>query len=151
MALAVLMLPIMIRTSEEVVRVVPNMLREAALGVGAPQWRMILRVVLPTAIAGLITATILGIAIGVGETAPVLFTAHGTPRYNLNPFLGPQANLPLQVFQLITSPYPNYVDDGFGGAFILVALVLTLFILARLVGKSDPTRRRRRPKETESL
>lgn len=138
MALAVLMLPIMIRTAEEVIRVVPNLLREAALGLGSPRWRMIVRVVLPTARTGLITAVILGVALAVGETAPVLFTAHGTPRYNLNPFSGPQQNLPLQVFQLITSPYPNFVKDGFGGAFILVSLVLLLFVMARLLGSSNP-------------
>lgn len=140
MALAILMLPIMIRTAEEVIRVVPDLLREAALGVGSPKWRMILRVVLPTARTGLITAIILGVALAVGETAPVLFTAHGTPRYNFNPFHGPQQNLPLQVFQLIESPYPQYVKDGFGGAFILVSLVLILFVLARILGSSAPGR-----------
>jgi phosphate transport system permease protein len=155
LALAVLMLPIMIRTAEEVIRVVPGLLRESALAVGAPQWRMVMQVVLPTALTGLITAIILGVALAVGETAPVLFTAHGTPRYNWSPFNGPQQNLPLQVFQLIRSPYPNYVRDGFGGAFILVALVLILFVMARLVGSTGTRRfpsplqilRSRRPKE----
>ena len=103
-ALAILMLPIMIRTAEEVIRVVPGSLREAALALGSPRWRVSLRVVLPTARSGLLTAVILGVALAVGETAPALFTAHGSPRYNFNPFSGPQANLPLQAFQLDPEP-----------------------------------------------
>ena len=90
-ALAILMLPIMIRTAEEVLRVVPGSLREAALALGSPRWRVSLRVVLPTARSGLLTAVILGVALAVGETAPALLTAHGSPRYNFNPFTGPQA------------------------------------------------------------
>ncbi|HEY5025779.1 MAG TPA: phosphate ABC transporter permease PstA [Acidimicrobiales bacterium] len=142
-ALAILMLPIMIRTAEEVLRVVPGSLREAALALGSPRWRVSLRVVLPTARSGLLTAVILGVALAVGETAPVLFTAHGSPRYNFNPFSGPQADLPLQVFQTILSPNANQVRDGWGGAFILVSIVLALFVAARLVGSSRPGSRRR--------
>jgi phosphate transport system permease protein len=148
-ALAILMLPIMIRTAEEVLRVVPGSLREAALALGAPRWRVSLRVVLPTARSGLLTAVILGVALAVGETAPALLTAHGSPRYNFNPFSGPQANLPLQSFQTILSPNANQVRDGWGGAFILVSIVLALFVAARLVGSSRPGGRRRRlPRQT---
>jgi len=141
-ALGILMLPVMIRTAEEVIRVVPGSLREAALALGSPRWRVSLRIVLPTVRTGLLTAVILGVALGVGETAPTLFTAHGSPRYNFNPFSGPQANLPLQVFQTIQSPNANQVRDGWGGAFILVSLVLALFVVARLVGSRGPRRRR---------
>lgn len=145
-ALAILMLPIMIRTAEEVIRVVPGSLREAALALGSPRWRVSLRIVLPTARTGLLTAVILGVALAVGETAPALFTAHGSPRYNFNPFSGPQANLPLQAFQTITSPNNNQVRDGWGGAFILVSMVLSLFIAARLIGSSRSGGRRRWPR-----
>jgi phosphate transport system permease protein len=142
-ALAILMLPVMIRTAEEVIRVVPGSLREAALALGSPRWRVSLRVVLPTVRAGLLTATILGVALAVGETAPTLFTAHGAPRYNFNPFSGPQANLPLQALQNIESLNNTQVRQGWGGAFILVSMVLSLFVLARLVSNSKPGRLRR--------
>jgi phosphate transport system permease protein len=91
-------------------------------------------IVLPTARAGLITAVILGVARAVGETAPVLFTAHGAATTNVNPFHGPQADLPLQVFSLILSPNTNQADEAWGGALVLVALVLVLFALARIPG-----------------
>ena len=142
-ALAILMLPIMIRTAEEVIRVVPGGLRESALALGSPRWRVSLRIVLPTVRSGLLTAVILGVALAVGETAPTLFTAHGSGHYNFNPFSGAQANLPLQSFQLIREPYNTYVRIAWGGAFILVSMVLALFVLARLVG-SSPGRRRTR-------
>jgi len=141
-ALAILMLPVMIRTAEEVIRVVPGTLREAALAMGSPRWRVSLQIVLPTVRSGLLTAVILGVALAVGETAPALFTAHGSARYNFNPFSGPQANLPLQAFQTILSPNSNQVRDGWGGAFILVSMVITLFIGARLIGSTRPGQRR---------
>ncbi len=139
-ALGVLMLPIMIRTAEEVIRVVPGSLREAALALGAPRWRVTVRVVLPTAKSGLITAVILGVALAVGETAPVLFTAQGSSRYNWNPFSGAQADLPLQVIENILSSSQTQVREGYGGAFVLVSAVLALFTVARIVGGSKPGR-----------
>jgi len=141
-ALGILMLPVMIRTAEEVIRVVPGSLREAALALGSPRWKVSLRIVLPTVKSGLLTAAILGVALAVGETAPTLFTAHGSQEYNFNPFHGVQANLPLQAFQLIFLASKNYVRDAWGGAFILVFLVLTLFVIARILGSSRPGRRR---------
>jgi phosphate transport system permease protein len=149
-ALAILMLPVMIRTAEEVIRVMPGSLREAALALGAPRWKVSLRIVLPTVRSGLLTAVILGVALAVGETAPTLFTAHGSEHYNLTPFHGVQANLPLQAFQLIFLSSANYVRDAWGGAFILVSMVLALFVATRLVGSNRsgglrmPFRRRRR-------
>jgi phosphate transport system permease protein len=138
LALSVMMLPIVTRTSQEVIAVVPASLTEASLALGAPRWRTTTRVVLPTARVGLVTATILGIARVAGETAPVFFTAGGSAKFNWNPFSGPQADLPLQVDQGILLPSKNAVAEAWGVAFILVLVVLTLFILARLIGSSKP-------------
>jgi phosphate transport system permease protein len=141
-ALAILMLPLMIRTAEEVIRVVPGSLREAGYAVGSPNWRVSLRIVLPTVRTGLITAMILGVALAVGETAPTLFTAHGSSQFNFNPFHGPQANLPLQIFSNIESFSPQFVKEGYGAAFVLVFIVLSLFVVARVIGSAKPGRRR---------
>ncbi len=134
MALAIVMIPTVTRTAAEVLRTVPGSLREAALALGAPRWRTTTQVVIPTARSGLITAVILGVARAIGETAPVLFTAFGSAKTNYNPFHGPQADLPLQVFQLITLPNANQNDEAWGGALVLIAMVLILFIVARVVG-----------------
>ena len=134
-ALATMMLPIVTRTAEEMIRLVPGSLREAAYALGAPRWRTTLRVVLPAARAGIVSAIILGIARCVGETAPVLFTAHGSPRMNWNPFHGPQADLPLQAWQLVELASKNNRAEGWGDLFVLVALVLALFAVARAIGR----------------
>jgi phosphate transport system permease protein len=141
MALAVMMLPVVTRAALEVVAIVPGSLREAALALGAPQWRVLLRVVLPTARVGLMTAVILGIARIAGETAPVLFNAGGYAGYNWNPFRGQQDNLPFRIYQLIFQPGVNVIRDAWGVSFVLVLLVLFLFVLARLVGSSRPGHR----------
>lgn len=138
LALAVMMLPIVTRASEEVIAIVPGSLKEAAFALGSPQWRSVLRVVLPTARVGLITAMILGIARVAGETAPVLFTAGGNAHYNWNPFSGKQDDLPLRIYQLIFQSGKNINRDAWGVAFVLVLVVLTLFMLARLVGAKKP-------------
>lgn len=132
-ALAILMLPLVTRTSEETLRTVPDSLREASLALGAPHWRVVGRVVLPTARAGLLTAVILGFALAVGETAPVLLTAGGSNFINANPFSGPQADLPLYIYNLIFQP--NKVDNerAFTAALVLVILVLILFVTARVI------------------
>lgn len=142
MALALMMLPIVTRAALEVVRIVPGSLREAALALGAPQWRVLLRVVLPAARAGLMTAVILGIARIAGETAPILFNAGGNKNYNLNPFSGQQDNLPLRIFELVFQPNANAVRIAWGVGFVLILVVLLLFIIARLVGSSKPGKRR---------
>jgi len=141
MALAVMMLPVVTRAAQEVVAIVPGSLREAALALGAPQWRVMLRVVLPTARVGLMTAVILGIARIAGETAPVLFNAGGNDKFNWNPFSGQQDNLPLRIYELIFQPGVNLTRDAWGVSFVLVLLIVILFILARLVGYSKPGRR----------
>jgi len=140
MALAVMMLPVVTRAAEEVVAIVPGSLREAALALGAPEWRVLLRVVLPAARAGLITAVILGVARIAGETAPVLFNAGGFARYNWNPFSGQQDDLPFRVYELIFQPGRVPVAAAWGASLVLVFVVLVLFVIARLLGSSQPGR-----------
>jgi phosphate transport system permease protein len=132
-ALVVLMLPTVTRTSEEILRTIPDALREGGLALGAPQWRLIMRVVVPTALAGLVTAVILGIARAVGETAPMLLTAFGSDSTNTDPLKGPQGDLPLFVWKLIRVPNATQNQRAWTGALILVMLVLALFVAARLV------------------
>lgn len=153
MALAVMMLPIVTRAALEVVQIVPGSLREAALALGAPQWRVLVRIVLPTARAGLMTAVILGVARIAGETAPILFNAGGNKNYNWNPFSGQQDNLPFHVYQLIFQPGINVNRMAWGVAFVLVVVVLILFIIARLIGSSKPGKRRflRLPRPRRSI
>jgi phosphate transport system permease protein len=127
------MLPTVTRTSEEILRTIPDSLREASLALGAPQWRVVTRVVLPTARAGLVTAVILGIARAVGETAPMLLTALGSNATNANVLKGPQSDLPLFVWGLIREPNKVQNDRAWTGALVLVLLVLVLFVTARLV------------------
>jgi phosphate transport system permease protein len=137
LAISISMLPIITRTSEEVLRLVPDGLREASLAMGGSEWRTTWSVVLPTARTGLITAVILGIARAVGETAPLIATAFGSSVMNTNPFSGPQAALPLYIYKLVTeSSSPNVQARAFAGAFVLMAMVLILFTIARLIGWS---------------
>ena len=138
LALSVMMLPIVTRAAQEVIAIVPGSLTEAALALGSPRWRSILRVTLPTARVGLVTAVILGVARIAGETAPVLFVAGGNPRYNWNPFSGQQDDLPLRIYQMIFQPGVNSTRDAWGVSLVLVMVVLTLFLLARLIGSSGP-------------
>jgi phosphate transport system permease protein len=133
-ALTILMLPTVTRTAEEILRTIPDTLREASLALGAPQWRVVLRVVLPTASSGLITAAILGVARAVGETAPLLLTANYTASTNTNPFSGAQASLPMFVYQLVKQPNQTQIDRAWGGALVLLIIVLVLFVLARFIG-----------------
>lgn len=143
-ALAVLMLPLVTRASEEILRTVNDSLREASLALGAPRWRVILQVVLPTARAGLLTAVILGIAFAVGETAPVLLTAQGSVFTNYNPLHGPQADLPLYVYNFIFQPNKVDIQRGYSGLLVLIILVLALFLSARLVANRGERRLRGR-------
>jgi phosphate transport system permease protein len=138
LAITVMMLPIVIRASDVVLRLVANNLREAAYALGATRVRTVWRVVLPTARSGLMTAIILGTARGVGETAPVLLTAGVTAVLNLNPFSGPMISLPLTIFELVKSPEPAMIARGFGTAAVLLLLVLILFVTARAIGGRAP-------------
>ncbi len=138
LALSVMMLPIIIRSADVVLRLVPGNLKEASEALGAPRWRTTLHVVLPTARSGLATAVILGTARGIGETSPVLLTAGYTTFLNANPVNGPMVSLPLAVFQLVRSPQQTYVARGFATAAVLMLMVLALFIIARLIGGRGP-------------
>lgn len=141
MALAVMMLPIVTRAAQEVIAIVPGSLREAALALGAPRWRVIVQVVLPTARAGIATAVILGIARVAGETAPILFAAGGNNRFNWDPFHGFQDSLPLRIYELINQGKPALTTDAWGVSFVLVLVVVILFIFARRVGAARPGKR----------
>ncbi len=134
LAVSLLMLPIVIRSSEVVLLLVPSSLREAALALGAPRWRIMLRVVLPTAAPGLVTGSLLAVARGMGETAPLLFTVSvGTV---LTGSLSAQMNtLPVQIFSDITSPRSAVVARAWGAALTLVALVLILNLVARTASR----------------
>ncbi|PKQ32278.1 MAG: phosphate ABC transporter, permease protein PstA [Actinobacteria bacterium HGW-Actinobacteria-2] len=137
-AITVMMLPIIIRSADVVLRLVPGNLREASYGLGASRWRTVWHVVLPTARSGLVTSVILGTARGIGETSPVLLTSGVTAAMNTNPLSGPMISLPLQVFDFVRSPEPSMVARGFGAAAVLLVLVLGLFMLARTLGGRAP-------------
>jgi len=142
-ALTILMLPTVTRTSEVVLRLVPGGLREASLALGAPEWRTSWNVVLPTARLGLITAVILGMARVVGETAPLIVTTLGNTSLNANPFDGPQDALPLRSYLLFIQGLDNQVNRAWLYAFVLIVLVLILFVTARVLGARRPGDRRR--------
>jgi phosphate transport system permease protein len=130
-ALAILMLPFVTRTAEEVLRTVPDALREASYALGAPQWRVVLQVVLPTALAGLTTAVILGIALGIGETAPLLLTTSFASGTVTDPFHGPQSSLAYFVYTYVLEPNKVQNQRGYAALLVLVILVLILFVSAR--------------------
>ena len=149
LALTVTMMPIIARASEVVLRLVPGTLREASYALGSSQWRTVWNVVLPTARSGLATAVVLGMARGIGETAPVLIVAGMTKEFNFNPTSGPQINLPLFIWNYvhIEGVTPQYIARGFGAGVALVLVVLGLFTLARKLGGAAPgelTKRQRR-------
>ena len=133
-ALALLMLPIITRASEVVLLLVPDSLREAALALGAPRWRVVFRVVLPTALPGLVTGILLAVARSAGETAPLLFTAAVVNGTTLN--LGDKMNsLPVQIFTDVGQAQDRLVARAWGAALTLVLLVLVLTLIARLVAR----------------
>jgi len=143
MALSILMLPTVTRTSTEVLRLVPGGLREASLAAGASEWRTTWNVVLPTARSGLVTAVLLGIARAVGDTAALIATAAGFDSLNANPFHGQQDSLPLFVYkQVRTGLIDAQTQRAWTGALVLVALVLLIFTAARIVSRPPRARRR---------
>jgi phosphate transport system permease protein len=133
LALACLMLPIVIRSSEEMLRLVPDDLRQASYALGNRKWRTILTVVLPAALGGLVSGIMLAIARAAGETAPLLFTIGAARRINWNVFQGPNTALPLQIWNNAQTAYPAAQDRAWGAALTLVALVFILTIIARAV------------------
>jgi phosphate transport system permease protein len=141
LAISVMMLPIIARAADVVLRVVPGGLREASLALGASQWQTVWRVVLPTARPGLATALILGVARGVGETSPVLLTSGASNFFNADPLHNSMNSLPLYVYTLVRSGEPLYISRAFGGASMLLVVVLTLFITARVVASGRKSSR----------
>jgi phosphate transport system permease protein len=129
-ALAIIMVPILTRTVEETLRLVPDPLREASLALGIPRWKTILRVVLPTAQAGVITGVVLSLARAGGETAPLLLTALGNQFFNLD-LLQPTAALPIQIYNYARSPYADWQAKAWGGALVLITLIGVLSALTR--------------------
>lgn len=121
-ALAVIMVPIVARTVEEVLRLVPNSLREAALALGAPKWKVILAIVLPTARAGVITASVLALARSAGETAPLLLTALGNEFFSLD-LLRPIDALPLRIYRYAVSPYDDWHAKAWAASLVLVLVI----------------------------
>jgi phosphate transport system permease protein len=150
-ALAILMLPIIIRTTEEMIKLVPGTLREGSLALGAPEWKTALRVTLPAALSGIVTGFLLGIARAAGETAPLLFTALGNDRFeagkliqgslasgqNIFQAIGsliqqPVDSLPLTLYKYSQQPFPELVNQSWGVALVLIVLVLVTNLAARL-------------------
>jgi phosphate transport system permease protein len=135
-ALALLMVPIVIRASEEVLKIVPNHLREAAYALGTPKWRVITKVVLPTALAGLVTGVMIAVARIIGETAPLLVTTGVIDSVNSNPFTGRMQNLAVYAFNEYKNPGVQRdaaFDRAWAAALTLIVIVMVLFLVARLV------------------
>ena len=134
LALAILMVPTVTRTSQEVLVLIPNDLREAGLALGATQWKTVALVVVPAAKSGLITAVILGVARIAGETAPLLFVLGGTDALNTNPFTGFNSGLPFYIWKGFLIGLPESVQRAWTGILVLLILVLILFTAARVFG-----------------
>ncbi|GAA3338855.1 phosphate ABC transporter permease PstA [Amorphoplanes nipponensis] len=137
LALTVLMLPTIVRSTEEMLRLVPGPLREGAYALGVPQWKTILKVVLPTALPGIVTGIMLAVARAAGETAPVLLVAGGAAAINFDPFSGNQSSLALFVYQQAGDASRYAPDRAWTAALTLVALVLVLTIAAKLLARRN--------------
>ena len=137
-ALALLMLPVVTRASEVALNTVPGHLREAALALGSPRWRVVFRIVLPTALPGLVTGALLAVARAAGETAPLLFTAFAVnaTTFSLN---GPMNSLPLQIWNDVRQAQDRYVTRAWGAALTLIVLILVLTVPARILSRRSRT------------
>jgi phosphate transport system permease protein len=145
-ALSLLMVPIVVRSTEEMLKLVPHEVREAAYALGVPKWRAIVKVVLPTALGGIITGVTLAIARVIGETAPLLIICGSTDSTNFNIFNGQMASLPVFIYSSYTQPGTQpEISQGmaWGAAFVLVVIVMALNLVARLVGRLLAPRRPR--------
>lgn len=132
LALAMILLPIVVRTTEESLRLIPDTMREAGFALGLSRWRVTRQILYKAALSGILTGILLGVARIAGETAPLLFTALGNPFWSSNPN-GPLANLPVVIFNYAMSPYADWHTLAWAGAFVLTAFVLLLNILVRLL------------------
>jgi len=134
-ALSLLMIPTVVRSSEEMFRLVPDDLREASYALGVPQWRTIVKVVLPTALAGVVTGVVLAISRVIGETAPLLVVAGATDGVNTNLFDGRMTTLPVFIYSQYTTSTPVGYERAWGGALVLIVLVMVLNLTARIIGR----------------
>jgi phosphate transport system permease protein len=134
-ALSLLMIPTVVRSSEEMFRLVPHDLREASYALGVPKWRTILRVVVPTSLGGIVTGVVLAISRVIGETAPLLVVAGATDGVNANLFDGRMTTLPVFIFSQYSSSTPIGYERAWGGALVLIALVMVLNLAARIIGR----------------
>jgi phosphate transport system permease protein len=135
LALGAMMIPLLTRTTEEMIRTVPNSLREAALALGYSRWRTSLAIVLRTALPGIVTGALVAIARIGGETAPLLFTAFGNHFWSLSPG-APIAALPLQIYEYAKSPYDDWHAQAWAGSLVLLALVFVMGLVARFVTRT---------------
>jgi phosphate transport system permease protein len=135
LALVILMLPTVVRSCEEMLKLVPVSLREASYALGVAKWITVVRIVLPTALPGIVTGVMLAVARVMGETAPVLLTVFGNSAINNNPFSGPQASLPLFVFNEVGQSFDTAIDRAWTGALVLIVIVLLLNLIARTVAR----------------
>ena len=131
-ALGIMMLPVVIRSTEETLKLIPESLREASLALGVPYYKTILKVILPAALGGITTGILVSIARIAGETAPLLFTAFGNPFMETN-ILKPLNSLPLLIFNYATSPYQDWHTLAWGASFVLIVMVLVLNLIAKVV------------------
>jgi phosphate transport system permease protein len=159
-ALAIVMLPVVIRSAEQMLRLVPNDLREAAYALGIPKWRTILKVVLPTALGGIVTGVMLGVARVAGETAPLLLLVGINQRIEFNPFAGqdrqrPQESLPSLIFEQFSIAAGNTQSPPFqrawGAALVLVIIIGLLNLIARLIARFARVRIGRRPRRGQEV
>ena len=140
LALAVLMIPTVVRSAEEMLKLVPNDLREASYALGVPRWRTITKVVLPTAFTGIITGIMLAVARVMGETAPLLLTIWVTKVINFNPFDGAQSSLPTYIWEQAGDPNQVAVDRAWGAALALIFIIMVLNLGARLLARRTSIR-----------
>ena len=131
-ALALMMLPSIIKSTEETLKLLPESLKEASLALGVPYYKTILKIIVPTGISGIMTGVILSIARVIGETAPLLFTAFGNPFMNTNIFK-PMSSLPLIIFNYATSPYNDWHQLAWGASMLLILMILILNIITKIV------------------
>lgn len=131
-ALAIMMLPVIVISTEETLKLIPDTLKEASLALGVPYYRTILKVILPAGLSGIVTGIMLGISRVAGETAPLLFTAFGSPFMSLNVFK-PINSLPLLIFNYAASPYPEWHGLAWGASLVLIVFVLSLNVISKVV------------------
>ena len=139
LALAMILLPIVVRTTDESLRLVPNQMREAAFALGLPAWRVTLRIIYKAGLSGILTGILLGLARIAGETAPLLFTALNNQFWSAD-LNAPLANLPVVIFQYAMSPYDEWHSLAWAAALVLTAFVLSLNILVRLLARKGKSR-----------